>query len=195
MIGDFISYGLAWKGSWKDNLINIGKCLILALFVAVIFFGLAEYMNVNLGVNYQFMVLTISSLTPKKMAATPVYILSYLVIFLGAHVTAYCMRNTDRTTSNWKTLLDSLIGATITIAPILVYCFINFLSWKEAIGAKTNVVADRLYGYVIIVYLIGPLHAFLYKKTKSVWPGIFICSILMTFMICANYPLSLSYFV
>jgi len=193
--GNWVTYGLAWEGDWKYNLSNIGKCLILALFCAVVFFGLAEYMNINLGVNYQFMVLTISSLTPKKMAATPVYILSYLVIFLGAHMTAYCMRNEDCTTSNWKTLLDALKGATITIAPILVYCFKNFLSWKELIGARTNGVADRLYGYVIIVYLIGPLHAFLYKKTKSVWPGIFICSVMMTFMICANYPLSLSYFV
>lgn len=194
--GNLVNYGFAWNGDIKYNLANIGKSFILALFSVLIVFVVAEYMNFNLGVNFQFMVFTMSALTLKKAAATPFYIICYIIIFIGAHLMAYSMRTKDCTVSSKATLWDALKGAFITIAPILLWCIYNYLVWKEVIiSGKMDTVADRLYGYVLIVMIIGPLHAFIYKKTKNVWPGIFTCAMMITFMVCSNYPLSASYFV
>lgn len=194
--GSWVDYGIASPGGTKATAINIGKAFIMALIVFVLVIGLIDYMNSTLGVNYQFMVFTMSSLTLKKMAAIPAYILLYVIIFFGAHVTGYvCSRTRDYSDSVLGTFLDAIKGAVITIAPILLWCFINFLNWKEALPISgMDVVADRLYGYVLMVFIIAPLHAFLYKKTHNIWPGIFVCAGIMTFMVCANFPLQITYF-
>ena len=162
----------------------------------VLIIGLIDFMNNALGINYQFMVFTMSSLPLKKLAATPAYILMYIIIFFGGQVTAYVVgRTKDYSDSYVGTLLDAFKGAFITIAPILLWCIVNFLVWKEFMPSSgMDIVADRLYGYVLMVIITAPLHAFLYKKTKNIWPGLFVCAALMTFMVCANFPLSVTYF-
>ncbi len=194
--GTFTAYGIAYGGNAKDTIKNILKSALMALIGMVIVIGLIDFMNNALGINYQFMVFTMSSLTLKKLAATPAYILLYIFIFFGNHVIAYvCQRSVDNNDSAIKTLLSSLKGALITIAPILLWCIVNLLVWKEALPSKgMDPVADRLYGYVLMVIITAPIHAFIYRKSNSVWPGIFCCSAMMTFMVCSNFPLSVTYF-
>lgn len=193
--GNFVDYGITF-GSAKQTAINIGKSAIMAAIGLVFIIGLIDYMNNTLGINYQFMVFTMSSLPLKKLAATPAYILMYIVIFFGGQITAYVVDRVASYSNSWfGTLLDSLKGAIITIAPILIWCFINFLVWKEFLPtAYRDGVSDRLYGYVFMVLITAPLHAFIYKKSNNIWPGLFMCAGLMTFMVCANYPLSITYF-
>lgn len=189
-------YGIAFQHDARLTAANIGKAALLALIGITLIILFIDFMNNALGINYQFMVFTMSSLPLKKLAATPAYILMYIFIFFGGQVTAYVVSRTkDYGNSTIGTLLDGLKGAVITIAPILLWCIINLLVWKEVLPSSgMDIVADRLYGYVMMVIITAPLHAFLYKKTKNIWPGLFMCAGLMTFMVCANFPLSVTYF-
>ena len=53
---------------------------------------------------------------------------------------------------------------------------------------------DNMYGYPIMMSLVTPIMDMLRRKTKSVWPGIIVCAMLLGVLIACNYSLNENWF-
>lgn len=197
--GNAYNYELSW-GSAQRNAENIGKCLLLGAAMVFVIPSLLSFLDNLLAINLKVMIFGMITFNMEHMLQMPAYILLYFALLFCASLTQYITNPAYDDGTSKGQLIATARTTFIAILPYLVLCVWNTLKGMNMIVmANTYTVdafapLDNLYGYPIMMALITPVMDVLHRKTKSVWPGIIVCAMLLGVLICCNYSLNETWF-
>ena len=197
--GNAYKYGLGW-GNAKNNIINIGKSLLLGLCIVFIVLSVLNFMDSLLTINFKVMIFGMISFNMEHLLQMPAYILLYFGLLFTASLTQYITNPvlSDGTTKG--NVIATIKTTFIAIFPYLVMVIWNTFKGTGAItmaGTYTTdqfAPMDNLYGYPIMMALVTPIMDVLRRRTKSIWPGVIVCAMLLGVLIACNYSLNASWF-
>lgn len=195
--GSAYEYGITWKrGNWG----NIGKCLVLGLAMVFAVTSLFNYLDILLTVNFKVMIFGMISFNMEHMLQMPFYIILYFFILFAASLTQYITSPSYSDGTTKGNTLATVRNTIICIMPYLIMVIWNTLKGMNIVKmAEQHPIdqfapLDNMYGYPIMMILVTPIMDMLYRKTKSIWPGIIVCAMLLGVLIACNYSLNETWF-
>lgn len=187
-----VQCGFAWEGDKKTNIINISKSALLAAIVAGI--GLtALYLLENvfgISVTSWWMMMRAPSWSRvwKSLAYLPIFFVLFVGMQFGCNISRR-LPSTDH--SNKDMLRDIVINCLVATGIITIYFFINM--WCNDHAIFWDVVDSvghsyYMYNFMLIGNLVTAINTVLYRKTGTIWPGVWTCTILMGVLVPAGCP-------
>lgn len=198
--GNAYHYGLTWEGTLARNLGNIGKCIGLGLVIVFIVLSFLAFLDGLLAVNLKVMIFGMITFNMEHMLQMPSYVLLYIALLFTASLTQYITNPSYEDGTGRGRVIATVRTTFIAILPYLVLCTWNTLKGMSLIKmAGTYTIdqfapLDNMYGYPIMMALVTPIMDMLYRKTKSVWPGVIVCAMLIGVLIACNYSLNETWF-
>ena len=195
--GNAYNYGLDWE---KGTLVNIGKCLVLGLSITFVVLSLLNFLDLLLTINLKVMIFGMISFNMEHMLQMPFYILFYFALLFTASLTQYITNPAYEDGTAKGRVVATVRTTFIAILPYLVMVVWNTFKGIGAIkmagqyGIDQFAPLDNMYGYPIMMSLVTPIMDMLRRKTKSVWPGVVVCAMLLGVLIACNYSLNASWF-
>ena len=197
--GNSYNYGIGW-GNAYDNAVNIGKSILLGLGIVFIITSFLSFLDSLLTINLKVMIFGLISFNLEHMTQMPTYILLYIGLLFSASLGQYISNPTYEDGTVKSQMIATVRTTFIAILPYLVLVTWNTLKGTQAITmAGTYPVdqfapLDNMYGYPIMMSLITPIMDILKRKTKSVWPGVIICAMILGVLVTCNYSLNDTWF-
>lgn len=195
--GNPYEYGMTWN---SKGLLNIGKCLVLGLAMVFVVTSLLNYLDILLTVNFKIMIFGMISFNMEHMLQMPFYIILYFFILFAASLTQYISHPSYSDGTAKGNVIATVRNTIICILPYLIMVIWNTLKGMNIIQmAEKHPVdqfapLDNMYGYPIMMILVTPIMDMLYRKTKSIWPGVIVCAMLLGVLIACNYSLNETWF-
>ena len=195
--GNAYNYGLSWG---KDTAKNILKTMLLGLATVFVVISFLTYLDQLLTINLKVMIFGLISFNAEHMLQMPAYIILYFALLLTASFTQYITNPVNDDGTSRGQIVATVRTTLIAILPYLVLVVWNTFKGIGSITmAQTYPIdqfapLDNMYGYPIMMSLVTPIMDMLRRKTKSVWPGIIVCAMLLGVLIACNYSLNASVF-
>lgn len=198
--GNAYNYGLSWEGTGAENIKNIGKCLLLGGIMVFFTLSFLAFLDALLAINLKVMIFGMITFNLEHMLQMPAYIILYFALLFCASLTQYITNGAYEDGTAKGNVIATIRTTFIAILPYLLMCTWNTLKGMDMIKMAgqytidTFAPLDNMYGYPIMMALITPIMDILYRKTRSVWPGIIVCAMLLGVLICCNYSLNETWF-
>ncbi len=195
--GNWYHYGLSWK---ENNGTNIAKCLLLGGSVVFVVLALLNFLDNLLTINFKVMIFGMISFNMEHMLQMPFYVLFYFLLLFTASLTQYITNPSYEDGTTKGAVIATVRTTFIAILPYLVMVVWNTFKGIGAIKMAGQYPVDQfapldnMYGYPIMMSLVTPIMDVLKRKTKSIWPGVIVCAMLLGVLIACNYSLNESWF-
>lgn len=188
-----VQCGFVWGEKKRDNLINLGKSALLAAFVAGTGLTLLYILENVFGISMTswWMMMRAPSWTRvwKSLAYLPIFFILFIGMQLGCNVS----RRFDSTGHPIRDIArDVIVNCLIATGIITLYFFVNM--WCNDHGIFWAVVDNvghsyYMYNFMLIGNLVTTINTILYRKTGTIWPGVFTCTILIGTLVPAGCPI------
>ena len=161
----------------------IGKSFLLSIIVCAIGWAYVAAVNATLGTEFYAWFFGVRQIASAKWTSYIPYIVVWMLCFV---VTSLGLNVERRLPSTGSVIKDDLIAivfnafcACFTVTFIVILQ--NQLQYKLGLGtgALKFLTADmtRLWGMPVGMFVAGAGHTALYRKTGSIWPGVFLMGI------------------
>lgn len=195
-------YGLAAEGEKRLNGRRIGKSLLLALLVAALFYLWLQWIDGYFGIGYQFMTLAaFTEVSPERLMKAPPYILVLFVVLLVGAIGMNTARRLPETGKPGRDMAKAMaVNALIAAAPVAILLILNygamivrgngcgvfhFTAGHSSIGSLNFVFA-----FPFLMGSMGVINTYFFRKTRSVWVGVFLTALIAGITAFVAQPLS-----
>lgn len=197
--GNSFDYGIGW-GNARDNAVNIFKSILLGLSIVFVITSFLNFLDLLLAINLKVMIFGLISFNLEHMTQMPTYILLYVGLLFSASLCQY-ISNPSYEDGTVKSQIIATVRTTfVAILPYLVLVTWNTLKGTRMItmagtyGVDQFAPLDNMYGYPIMMSLVTPIMDIMKRKTKSIWPGVIVCAMLLGVLVTCNYSLNDTWF-
>ncbi len=171
----------------KISLKDFGRTLLLALMVAVTFFGVVFLANYFFVVDFRIWVLAIKVFKPIHI----VYALSYAIMFFPYYFMVSLTTNGSRRIAGQNEFVNLLIcgiGNILGLALMQAVMYLNVYVFNPGINPYGSACLNCIQTYQLLVLLfVAPiLSRFLFKLTGKMWLGSFVTCLLVVTINVAN---------
>ena len=186
--------GLAWIGNKWMNVENIGKTILLGAIVSGFMLTLLYLLDTIFGIAFTcgWMVLRVPSLI--RVMKSIAYIPIFLVLFIGVNLGGNITRRLEPIASHpsLTILRDVVVNSLVSALVITLMFFWNMWcnSHQIFIGLFEGINTYYLYNFMMIAVLAQIINTVLYRRSGTIWPGVFLCTILFGVMLPAGFPFS-----
>ena len=187
------SYGLTNKDNPRLNWSIIGRSFGMAVFIVATIVILINTVNMFLGTEYSWWVLDFSSFNASRIKDSVPYMIPYCVAFATSSFGMNVERRLPET-GNGK--LDAIktyvINVVLNMGGILIIVIVNLVSAamspinKQAIGG--GLYSLFAWGMVFAMSYIAIINTYCYRKTGTIWLGLFINALMVPLMLCNGVP-------
>ncbi len=182
------NYGIAFEAGKKGpGWANVGKAALLGALVSAIVVGYLNFIKANFGINIQMTWLEYSSVNLETVLNCFPWILLYLWLFsVGQLSQNVVRRSVGLKNENLDVALSVFLNVLIAAAPMAIVALTQViaLNWHSSIFKATNI--QTFYGMPLGLAVSTTIHTVLYRKTGTIWVGMFVCGIFMALMMCSG---------
>jgi len=189
----FAELGLAWEGGKKDNLCNLGKALALAALVSGIGLTFLYVLEIAFGMSFTCFFLNIRAVTWTRVFKSLAYPPIFLILFIGMQFGSNISRRLKPTGHETRDMIrDIVVNCLVGTGILTLYFIINM--WCNDHAILWDVVdgighSYYMYNFIFIGNAVTAINTVLYRKTGTIWPGAFLCTILMGILIPGSSPI------
>lgn len=183
--------GLAWN---RGNVENILKTMLLSAIVSCVMLTLLYILDIIGGLAFTcgWMVLRVPSFAREMRSVA--YIPLFLILFIGVNLGGNITRRLDpiRGRASLTMLRDVVVNSIVSAFVITLMFFFNMWcnSQQIFIPLFEGINTYYLYNFMMIAVLAQIINTVLYRKSGTIWPGVFLCTILFGVMLPAGFPIS-----
>lgn len=174
--------GLDWK--------LIGKSFVLAMIVIAIGFSYISAQSYVLGTDFYAWFFGIRPIPSAKFQYFIPYIIVWMLCFVVTQLGLNVERRLPSTGSETKDTIIAIVFnafcACFTVTFFVVLQNALQLNTELGVAALGSFKADmtRLWGMPVGMFVAGAGHTAIYRKTGSIWPGVFLMGTLCALMCC-----------
>lgn len=182
--------GLTSEGRRKLDWGLIGKSLLLAVIVTAIGFAYLSVQTATLGTDFYAWFFGVRSIPTGKLK----YYIPYIIVWIFCFIVTSIGLNVERRLPDTGNEAKDIAIATVFNA--LCACFtvtvVVIIQNAAQISAGLGVTGlaflksdmTRLWGMPLGMFIAGSGHTLLYRKTGSIWPGVFLMGIFCALTCC-----------
>lgn len=191
--GNLVAYGVLVEGGLVQNVIYIGKSLIVGLVTGGTLFSLLMFIEKQFGARFNFFDWALNVGPAKILVHSWFYILMYIFMFVCGNLNNFVAK-ADNSVSLKDNIKDITLKTVFGILPMLFLVGLNLGRGMGWIPGKTNVPMDHLYGYIFTIALATIVNNIITKKTKNVWVGATVCGVYLGFAVTFGFALQATMF-
>lgn len=195
-----IGYGLAWDGDKKVTAINLLKCFAISVIVFAFMQALSSFFDEVMGISFNFFagIVVFTKLAFGTVKIIPLYFIIYIGVFTClAFGPMIIHKYVDTGNEKKDAFISDVIAVVFTTLPFFMLALWYLFYGMEIIKVNPNnvypippwVLMNGTFGYPFILSFIMPLNNRLYRKTKTIWPGVFVSAIIATVFLLSAYNL------
>lgn len=195
-----IGYGITWEGGKKVTAINLLKCLAIGAIVLIAMQTLSSFFDEVMGISFNFFagIVVFTKLAFGTVKVMPLYFIIYIGVFACLSFGPMIIHKYADTGNEKKdAIVSDVIAVVFSALPFFMLAFWYLLYGMEIITVNPNnvypsppwVLMNGTFGYPFILSFIMPLNNRLYRKTKSIWPGVFVSAVIATVFLLSAYNL------
>lgn len=188
------AFGMTDQGN-RLNLSIVGKSFGLAVLVVTIVIAFINTVNLFLGTEYSFWIIDFSSVSAQRIKDAIPYMFPYIVAMTTSSFGMNVERRLPETGNKRKDMIIAcVVNAALNVFGILLVVVINVISAhvsptnKQAIGG--GLYALFAWGMVFAMTYIAVINTYCYRKTGTIWLGVFINALFVPLMLCNGVPYS-----
>lgn len=189
-------YGLCWEGSRKDNLLNIGKSILLACITAAFALTFLDILDSKFGLSFTCWWAGIHAVNFDRVAHASGYLIPFFFVFLGAQFGSNIVRRLKPSGNETRDMIrDIIINCLIGGAMICLLFLFQVVTQNQQIYIKlinNTITTHQFYGYSLTVMCSQAINTVVYRKTGSIWPGLILLTILFGYIIPGGFPISIA---
>lgn len=182
------NYGLAFEEGkrgpgWK----NIGKAALVGVIVAGTILIYLDFIKRYFGINIQAWFVTYSFADLQTVANSGIFVLLFLWLFSVGQLSQNVVRRSiGLKNEKWDVALSVFINVLIAVLPMAIVAGAQVISlnWHSSLFKDTNI--QLFYAMPFGIGIATTIHSVLYRKTGTIWVGMFVCGIFMGIMTCAT---------
>ena len=181
------NYGLAFEeGHRGPGWRNIAKAAVVGIAVSAVVFAYIAFIKHNFGINIQAWWVTYSAADLQTVANSGAFILLFLWLFSVGQLSQNVVRRSiGLKNEKLDIALSVLINVLIASIPMAIVAITQVvaLDWHSAVFKATNI--QTFYAMPIGIGVATTIHTVLYRKTGTIWVGMFVCGIFMAITTCS----------
>lgn len=186
--------GLSWEhGSRGVNLINAGKSFLLAAIAVGSVLTFLFVMEVGFGMSFSAWFTLMRAVTLKRVLKSLIYLPIFFIPLLGMQFGSNISRRLKSTGRPTRDLVrDVLVNCLVSTGFLTLYFVFNM--WCNDHNILWNVADDvghtyYMYNYILLGNIASATTTVLYRKTGTVWPGVFTCTLLLGILLPGACPI------
>lgn len=184
----------------KVTAINLLKCLAIGAIVLIAMQTLSSFFDEVMGISFNFFagIVVFTKLAFGTVKVMPLYFIIYIGVFACLSFGPMIIHKYVDTGNEKKdAIVSDVIAVVFSALPFFMLAFWYLLYGMEIITVNPNnvypippwVLMNGTFGYPFILSFIMPLNNRLYRKTKSIWPGVFVSAVIATVFLLSAYNL------
>jgi dienelactone hydrolase len=200
-------YCLAPQGENKLPWGIIGKSVILAFVVSLSALAWMFFIEGNMGINYQFWQAIIYNRTSNErflmaFSYMPIYFFVNIMVAIGVN-TSRRLKDTGNSTRDL--VRDIAINFLAGFAPVCLLLCIQYIpslvtqsywtTWLRttySFAPRSSVAAlDYAWNVPFVSASIAVINTFFYRKTGTIWPGLFLGTVFIAITVTSNFTLAI----
>lgn len=182
------NYGLAFEeGSKGPGWRNLLKAALVGIIVSGVVLTYISFIKRNFGINIQAWWQGYSMADLQTVANSGGMIILFLWLFSVGQLSQNVVRRSVGLKNEQLDIAVSvLINVLIAAVPMAIVALTQVvaLNWHSSIFKATNI--QTFYAMPIGIAIATTIHTVLYRKTGTIWVGMFVCGIFMGIMACAT---------
>ncbi len=185
--------GLIWQSSASENWKNIGKTALLASLGAGLGLTFLYIMEVGFGMTFQALFVQMRGVSLNRVMKCLLYLPIFLVLFTGMNLGGNISRRLKSTGHEYRDMArDIVVNCLVGNLLLSIYFFINM--WCNDHSLFWDVVDSvghtyYLYNFMLLGNVAGAANTVLYRKTGTIWTGVFFCTFFLGVIIPGLSPI------
>jgi len=191
------NYGFAWsEDSKKPEWALIGKSALLGCVVSFFVFTFMNFMERSWGVNFQWKTQYFSGVNFNTVVNSIGCILITLWVLSFTQLPFNILRRLEITKNDTKdTLIAVAINSVVAALPVLILAIIQIVQLYSHGTIFSNTVLQNFYTLPLCMAMLVSIHTVLFRKTGTIWPGMFVGGIFMGIAIAGVNPFSVMWYI